>query len=91
VPDRINLVVDSEEKERYRRQAAREGRSLSEWLREAARARLESARRRRGLDTLDELRTFFQACDERETGREPDWAEQRQVIEESIRKGGAQT
>jgi len=46
---------------------------------------------RGGPHTLDELRAFFEACDERETGREPDWAEHREVIEESIRKGSGPT
>ncbi len=34
--ERIHIVVDAADKERYRRQAAREGKTLSDWLREAA-------------------------------------------------------
>lgn len=36
VSERIHIVVDAADKERYRRQAAREGKTLSDWLREAA-------------------------------------------------------
>lgn len=86
---RIQVVVDDEEKERFRRQAAREGKSLSAWLREAARSRMA----RRGaprLDTVEELQDFFHACDERETEPEPDWKEHRRMIERSTRSGTAE-
>ena len=49
--ERIHIVVDRAEKERYRRLAAREGKTLSEWLRAAARDRV--ARRARDGSTLD--------------------------------------
>lgn len=81
---RINLVVDEEEKARFRRQAEREGLSLSEWLREAARAKADDAEDGPPLDTVEGLREFFAACDRREEGREPDWEEHRRVIEESV-------
>lgn len=83
---RIHLVVDEEDKERFRRQAAREGKSLSAWLREAARDRLG---RREGptLDTSEALEAFFAACDERETGTEPDWDEHEAAIARSARSG----
>ena len=76
---RINLVVDPSEKERYRRHASRAGLTLSEWLREAAREKAEAAESRRGLDTVEELREFFEECDARERGHEPDWEEHRRV------------
>lgn len=85
--DRIHIVVEAEEKERYRRQAEREGVSLSAWLRDAARERLESAEARSRLETMEELRAFFRRCDERETGREPDWDAHRRTIEESRSSG----
>ncbi|MFW6193026.1 MAG: ribbon-helix-helix protein, CopG family [Gemmatimonadota bacterium] len=87
---RIQLVVDEEEKERFRREAAREGKSLSAWLREAARSRM-ARRSAPRLDTVEELRAFFEACDERETEPEPDWREHRRVIEGSARSGAAET
>lgn len=85
---RIHIVVDEEEKERFRRQAEREGKSLSAWLREAARARL-SENEGAGLDSAEQLRSFFEACDDRESAPEPDWQEHRSVIERSARSGAA--
>ncbi len=86
---RIQVVVDDEEKERFRRQAAREGKSLSAWLREAARSWLARHAAPR-LDTVEELQSFFDACDERETHPEPDWTEHRRMIERSARSGAAE-
>jgi len=58
VTERIHLVVDREEKERFRRLASREGRSLSDWLREAARARAASTAES-GLEDPESLRAFL--------------------------------
>ena len=84
---RIHIILKEAEKERYRAQAAREGKSLAAWLREAAREKLASAEERRDLETLEELRVFFAACSQRESEPEPDWEAHRRVIEESIRSG----
>jgi hypothetical protein len=83
---RIHVVLDEAEKERFRRQAEMEGKSLSAWFREAAHDKLAANPPLR-LETRDELRAFFDACDARETGKEPDWAEHRGVIEGSIQSG----
>lgn len=83
---RIHLVVDEEEKERFRCCAESEGKTLSEWLREAARDKLQQGGPRQ-LDTLQELRAFFASCDDRERQGEPDWEEHRRVIEGSARSG----
>lgn len=85
--ERIHIVLAKEEKERYRMAAAREGRSLSEWLREAASEKYAASERDRGLKTREHLEAFFLMCDEREVGREPDWEEHRKVIEGSRRQG----
>ena len=69
---RIHIVVDEEEKERFRCCAESEGKTLSEWLREAAREKLHQEGPLR-LDTLQELRVFFASCDARERQNEPDW------------------
>jgi len=37
------------------------------------------------------LEAFFTACDERESGEEPDWEAHREVIERSIRSGSRVT
>lgn len=87
---RIHILIDDEEKERFRRQAEREGKSLSAWLRDLARARLAESGAPE-LDSLEALRAFFAACDEREGEREPDWAEHLRVIAASRRSGSADT
>lgn len=82
---RIQVVVDEREREVFRAQAAAEGRSLSEWLREAGRQRVAAASPR--LRTASDLEGFFAACDAREHGREPDWDDHLGVIEASRREG----
>ena len=63
-----------------------EGKSLSSWFREAADEKLAANPPLR-LETREELRAFFDACDARETSEEPDWVEHRRVIQSSIRSG----
>ena len=84
---RIHIVLPEDDKARYAAQAAREGKSLGAWLREAAEAKLQNARPRVPLSTLEELRAFFAECNARETGREPDWDEYRRIIERSRTEG----
>ena len=89
--ERIHIVVDRAEKERYRRMAAREGKSLSEWLRSAAQEKLAAARTDPTLDTVASLRAFFEALNQNAGGPEPDWETQREVIAQSIAKGATST
>jgi hypothetical protein len=89
--ERVHILLDRGEKEQFRRLAAREGKSLSEWLRGAARDRLADADAAPNLGTPEALREFFEQCDRREQGREPDWEEHRGVIERSIGAGTSQT
>jgi hypothetical protein len=89
--ERIHLVLDAVEKERFRRLAVREGKTLSAWVRDAARDHAASLEARGSLDTGEDLRAFFDACDARETGREPDWEEHERVIERSRTSGGSET
>jgi hypothetical protein len=91
MPERIHIVVDRAEKERFRRLAAREGKSLSEWIRDAARERVAATREDGTLSTAEELRAFFAACDAGEQGREPEWHVHRRVIERSIAEGAAES
>lgn len=80
---RIHFVVKEAAKVRYREQARREGKSLGEWMREAADEKLASARPRRF--TVDELREFNAKCDARRPpgAREMDWEEMKRIIAES--------
>jgi hypothetical protein len=85
---RIQVVVDPRERDAFRARAMAEGRTLSEWLREAGRQRLKESVPAR-LTKLDALDAFFAECDAAEegSGPEPDWAEHLTVIEESRREG----
>jgi hypothetical protein len=84
---RIQIVVDAEERERFRRQAEQEGLSLSAWLRRSAHARLAEQSRKELPRGVEGLRAFFARCDQRETGEEPNWDEHRRVIDASRRDG----
>lgn len=84
---RIHIVVDPQEKERFRARARQEGKTLSEWLRDVARQALVRGEGGAEIRTVAELRKFFERCDERETGTEPDWGAHRREIEESLRDG----
>lgn len=69
-----------------RAEAEREGKSLSEWLRDAGNERL-AARRSPALTSTDALAAFFEDCDAREHETEPDWAEHLAVMARS--RGGS--
>jgi len=85
--DRIHIVLDTAEKERFRARAREEGKTLSEWLRDVARQALLRGEEGPGIRTVEELREFFARCDERERGTEPDWESHRRQIDESRREG----
>ena len=89
VAERIHLVLDGTEKERFRRLAAQAGLSLSEWLRDAAHAKAAAAEAAPSLNSPDALRAFFDECSRREVGQEPDWEVQRELIERSVAGGAA--
>lgn len=78
---RIHVVIDAAEREAFRAAAEREGRSLSEWIREAGRDRLERAESQR-LRTPEDLRRFFEDLDaSRDDDRpEEDWEVTKQRI-----------
>lgn len=84
---RVQVILDDEDVERFRRLAARRGVSLSAWLREAGRQRQAAEAAGAAIGTLDELDAFFAACDQRESGREPDWEEHLRVITRSRGQG----
>lgn len=90
---RFHILLDESEKEEFRRLAEREGKSLGEWIREAARERAAAAAAHERVDSVDALRAFFRACDERagEVGQEPDWEVHKETIEASKRGGMSAT
>ena len=79
---RIHLVLDDRERAAFQTRAVAEGRSLSEWLRLAARERLERDGAAQ-INGVEDLAAFFDRCDQRETGREPDWAEHLAIADRS--------
>jgi hypothetical protein len=83
---RIHLVIDERERDAFRARAAAEGVSLSEWLRDAARERLERERPM-AIRTVADLERFFDERAKAEAGAEPDWEQHLGVIERSRRAG----
>ena len=79
---RIHFVVKESAKIRYQAEAEREGKSLGQWLRDAADEKLAVARPR--LFTVEELEAFAAECDARHPpgAREPDWSETKRLIAE---------
>ena len=80
---RIHVVLTEAQKVRYQSQAAREGKSLSAWLREAADERTARESRER-FRTAEELDAYLEKCWERSSAdREPDWDETKKLILDS--------
>ncbi|MYH09981.1 MAG: hypothetical protein F4012_12890 [Gemmatimonadales bacterium] len=80
---RIHFVVKESAKIRYQAEAEREGKSLGQWLREAADERLAATRRRKF--TVEELKEFAAKCDARHPpgAKEPDWPEIKKMLAET--------
>ena len=87
---RIQVVVDEQEKHAFRAAARNAGMSLSAWLKECAFRALEESRTE-APQTAEELRRFFAECDARDEGVEPDWSEQKRIIERSTVSGTTDT
>ena len=84
--NRIQVVVANHEKEVFRAAAERAGMSLSSWLKHCATQVLD-ATDNKSPKNAEELHSFFKECDAREGGVEPDWAEQKRIIEQSSTSG----
>ena len=83
---RIHLVINERERDAFRARATAEGLSLSEWLREAARERLERDRPME-IKTVADLDRFFAERADAEAGTEPDWDQHLEVMDRSRRDG----
>ena len=80
---RVQLIIPDEDRDRFVYQARLEGMTLSAWLRAAAEEQLKRKERLKPFTSSEEVRDFFLAFDESESGnREPDWA----VHLETLRK-----
>ena len=85
---RVQLIIPDKDRDRFVHQARREGMTLSGWLRAAAEERIKQRERLKPFTSSEEVREFFLAYDERESGgREPDWEEHLQTLHESKMSG----
>lgn len=88
--DRIHIVLGAAEKERYRALARREGKNLSEWIREAVRERAAGYQDELHLETPESLDAFFAECDRDhgpQAAPELDWDDVKRLIAESKIEG----
>lgn len=89
---RIQLVLPDEDRDRFVHQAQREGISLSEWLRLAAKERMQRSVDRQSFRDGDEVSAFFKRCDSSQSsGTEPDWEEHLDTMNTSRRQGMSET
>ncbi len=89
---RIQLVLPDEDRDRFVHEARREGVSLSEWLRLAAKERMQRSVDRERFRADDEVVAFFKWCDTNQSGgTEPDWEEHLDTINKSRRQGMSET
>ena len=87
---RVQLVMPDDDRERFVRQARREGMSLSGWLRAAARDRLAARRRVSLFTSPEDFKEFFESCAAFDgPDREPDWSEHRRIIGQSRETGAS--
>lgn len=85
---RVQLIIPDQDRERFARQAQREGMTFSAWLRTAAQARVEEQRRR--FSSVVELEEFFHQCDAMDGPEtEPEWSEHLRTISRSRAAGSA--
>ena len=88
---RVQVILDEAERALIQKEAEGAHTSLSAWIRQAALGRLKASQQERHLSTLEELRRFFDECDQREVGREPDWQEHLEVMTSSRGTGSTST
>ena len=84
---RVQVILDDKEAARFKSQAKRASKSLSAWLGEAGRKMLEENQKGNSLTDPQSLESFFEECISRETGREPDWEDQKELILEGFQTG----
>lgn len=80
------MVIDERERDEFRARAVAEGLSLSQWIREAARERLERERPVE-IATVVDLDRFFAERAATQSGSEPEWEQHLEVLDRSRRSG----
>ncbi len=89
---RVQLIIPDEDRDRFVYQARQEGMTLSAWLRSAAHERIKRHQHVKLFESAEEVREFFHACDESESGgREPDWEEHLEILHKSMVSGASAT
>ena len=87
---RVQLIIPNEDRDRFVRQARKEGLTLSAWLRNAAHARLENRKRSELFESPEDMEKFFMACDTLEGPEvELEWDEHLSAITASRRRNTA--
>jgi hypothetical protein len=84
---RVQVILNEKEAAQFKAQARKESKSLSSWLRDAGRSVLDLKKSENSLKDPTSLRIFFEECETREKGVEPDWEEQKQLILEGYQEG----
>ena len=80
----VQIEISDTDRERFVRQAHREGMTLSGWLHAAACERLESRQHTKPFASVEDAMAFFRACDDLDgPEEEPDWSEHLRVIKAS--------
>ena len=82
---RVQVILDEKEVSEFKAQAIKESKSLSAWLRGAGKKMLEMNKMKKQLSDYKSLKHFFDQCNEREKGIEPDWEEHKQLILDSTK------
>ena len=86
---RVQLIIPDEDRDRFVHQARLEGMTLSGWLRAAAEERLKGREHLKPFTSAEEVRKFFLAQDESESGsREPDWEEHLKTLRDAKMAAG---
>ena len=81
---RVQLIIPDDDWSQFVQQARMEGMSVSTWLLEAARVRLQDRQKASRFGTEGEIQEFFQTCDAIEgPDVEPDWSEHLREIDRS--------
>ena len=84
----IQIDVPEEDRERFAKQAKREGKTLEAWLISVARQYAPEWSTAKPFESLEELHDFWRWCDTLHDGeREPDWEEHLRIIDLSKRQG----
>ncbi len=87
---RVQVILDEGEAAKFKSQALKESKSLSAWLRDAGKKKIQENQKWQTLTDPVFLKEFFEQCDAREKGVEPDWEEQKNLILESYQGGKRQ-